>query len=107
MLKKTLLAAVCLGSVCFADNFMIGSSLSSAPKNSHEETFDKAPQRAIVEDVNPSSDLGQLVNVMLKNEQKKAAALAAAEKAKIEAAKKKKVVKEWKENFNHFQALGN
>lgn len=94
MLKKTLLAAICIGSVCFADNFMIGSSLSGAPKShgsAHDEAIDKAPQRAVIEDVNPSSDLGQLVNVMLKNEQKKAAALAAAEKAKAEAAKKKKI----------------
>ncbi len=97
MLKKTLLAVFCLGSVCFADNFMIGGSLSGAPKVERHEPFgdheksDRLPQRAVIEDINPSSDLGQLVTVMLKNEQKKTAE--AAKKATVKKAVKKKVVK--------------
>ncbi len=97
MLKKTLLAVFCLGSICFADNFMIGGSLSGAPKVERHEPFgdheksDRLPQRAVIEDINPSSDLGQLVTVMLKNEQKKAAE--AAKKATVKKAVKKKVVK--------------
>ncbi|HRF55808.1 MAG TPA: hypothetical protein PLV58_00290 [Campylobacterales bacterium] len=97
MLKKTLLAVFCLGSVCFADNFMIGGSLSGAPKVDKHESFgdheksDRLPQRAVIEDINPSSDLGQLVTVMLKNEQKKAAE--ATKKATVKKVVKKKVIK--------------
>ena len=98
MLKKTLLAVFCLGSVCFADNFMIGGSLSGAPKVEKNEPFgnheksDRLPQRAVIEDINPSSDLGQLVTVMLKNEQKKAAEATKKAAAK-KVVKKKKVTK--------------
>lgn len=97
MLKKTLLAVFCLGSVCFADNFMIGNSLSGAPRVEKNDPFanhersDRLPQRAVIEDINPSSDLGQLVTVMLKNEEKKAAE--AAKKVVKKKVVKKKVIK--------------
>jgi len=92
MFKKTLLTAMCLGSFCFADNFTIGSQAGEAKDEGHKtdaqhvEEQNRLPQRVVIEDINPSSELGQLVNVMLKNEQKKAM-------QPISAPKPKKVVK--------------
>ncbi len=96
MFKKTLLAAVCLGTFCFADNFVIGSQSGGIKEDSsnaaHVDESSKLPQRVVIEDINPSSELGQLVGVMLKNEQKKAAQ-AMAPKPKIKTAVKKKHTK--------------
>lgn len=99
MLKKTLLTAVCLASFCYADNFIIDSFQGNGVKkqSAHQESEqaaehpqEKLPQRIVVEDINPSSELGQLVGTMLKNEQKKAVVVA---KPKPKPIVKKKVVK--------------
>lgn len=101
MFRKTLLAVVCLGSFCFADNFLIGNTLANvdgSPSHKAEQeerqpsAYERMPQRVVIEDVNPSSELGQLISVMLKNEQKKAAALSAP-KPKPKPVVKKKPVK--------------
>jgi hypothetical protein len=105
MFKKTFLTAICLTSFCYADNFMIGSGSSGVGSAKGEEQHrtapaaeeqNKLPQRVVIEDINPSSELGQLVNVMLKNEQKKAMQATSVAKPKTVAKKKatkKKVVK--------------
>ena len=100
MLKKTLLTAVCLASFCYADNFIIdsiqqggGEKKQSAHQESEqvaEHPQEKLPQRIVVEDINPSSELGQLVGTMLKNEQKKAVVAA---KPKPKPVAKKKTTK--------------
>lgn len=96
MFKKTLLAAVCLGTFCFADNFVIGSQSGGikedSSKSTHADESSKLPQRVVIEDINPSSELGQLVGVMLKNEQKKAVQ-AMAPKPKVKTVSKKKPAK--------------
>lgn len=97
MFKKTLLTAMCLGSFCFADNFTLGSSAGESGDEGHKtdahvEEQNRLPQRVVIEDINPSSELGQLVNVMLKNEQKKAMQSTVAPKPK-KVVKKKKVAK--------------
>jgi hypothetical protein len=93
MFKKTLLAAICLGTFCFADNFVIGSQSGDIKEDSskaaHTDESSKLPQRVVIEDINPSSELGQLVGVMLKNEQKKAIqAMAPKPKVKTTSVKK-------------------
>jgi len=102
MFKKTLLTAACLTSFCFADNFMIGSSQSGSFKAENQHSVEeqhsaasaeKLPQRVVIEDINPSSELGRLVSVMLKNEQKRAAALNAPKPKPKPVAKKKPVKK--------------
>ncbi len=102
MLKKTFLTAACLASFCFADNFLIGSSQGDISRGNALESAERSPaqqerlpQRVVIEDVNPSSELGQLISVMLKNEQKKAMALTAPKPKPIVKKKpvKKKVVK--------------
>jgi hypothetical protein len=99
MFKKTFLTAACLTSFCFADNFLIGSPQGGISKNegSHAEEqavqHDKLPQRVVIEDINPSSELGQLVSVMLKNEQKRAVVASAPKPKPKMVAKKKKPVK--------------
>lgn len=90
MLKKALLCTVCLTSFCFADNFLIDQSSMKEKKVEHAEEQNKLPQRVVIEDVNPSSELGQLIGVMLKNEQKKAVVAAT---PKPKPVVKKKVVK--------------
>lgn len=100
MFKKTFLTAACLTSFCFADNFVIGAPQGGMSKSegSHAEEqavqHDKLPQRVVIEDINPSSELGQLVSVMLKNEQKRLVAASAPKpKAKPKKVIKKKPVK--------------
>jgi hypothetical protein len=103
MFKKTLLTAACLTSFCFADNFLIGNSQGGISSNSdtHEsaepaqvQQQEKLPQRIVIEDVNPSSELGQLIGVMLKNEQKRLVVASAPKpKPKIVVKKKKPVKK--------------
>jgi hypothetical protein len=105
MFKKTFLTAICLTSFCYADNFMIGSGSGANSIKDEEqhkaaphaaEDQNKLPQRVVIEDINPSSELGQLVNVMLKNEQKRAMQSTSVVKPKTVVKKKvakKKVVK--------------
>jgi len=102
MFKKTFLTAACLTSFCFADNFVIGAPQGGMSKSegSHAEEqavqHDKLPQRVVIEDINPSSELGQLVSVMLKNEQKRLVTASTPKpkpKAKIVVKKKKPVKK--------------
>lgn len=108
MLKKAVVAISCIASFCFADNFLIGNSIASShgvgnvvPSHKAESTpdahesakgRDEMPQRVVIEDINPSSELGQLITLMLKNEKKKAAQLAAP-KPKPKPIVKKKPVK--------------
>jgi hypothetical protein len=97
MLKKALLSAVCVTSFCFADNFLIDqqSVKEKESKTEHAEEQNKLPQRVVIEDINPSSELGQLVGVMLKNEQKRAS-VAAVAASKPKPVVKKKVAKKKK-----------
>lgn len=100
MFKKSLILLACLASFGYADNFIIDSYYGGGSKGGYkhlaqdntENPADKLPQRMVVEDINPSSDLGKLVTTMLKNEQKKAA-VAAKPKPKPKVAAKKKPVK--------------
>jgi hypothetical protein len=92
MLKKALLCAVCATSFCFADNFLI-DQYPDKEKKAEQEEQSKLPQRVVIEDVNPSSELGQLIGVMLKNEQKKAAVATVVEQKPKKTVTKKKTTK--------------
>lgn len=112
MLKKAVAVLSVCASFCFADNFLIGNSIanydaSASPPQSHvresaEDTHQSkkdcnpTPQRVVIEDINPSSELGQLITLMLKNEKKRADALSAPKPKPKKVAKKpvkKRVVK--------------
>lgn len=101
MFKKALLSAVCVTSFCFADNFIIDQQSSGRNNDrmaEHAEEQNKLPQRVVIEDINPSSELGQLVGTMLKNEQKKAVVAATPKPKPVvkKKAKKKKPIKKKK-----------
>ncbi len=96
-MKKAVLLAGVACSFMFADNFIIRSESGKQPEAAKEERrhSSDAPQRVVIEDVNPASEMGQLIGNMLKqSENKKEAPVAVvvekAPEAKKVVAKKKK-----------------
>lgn len=96
-MKKAVLLAGVACSFMFADNFIIRSESGKQPEAAKEEKkhSSDAPQRVVIEDVNPASEMGQLIGNMLKqSENKKEAPVAVvvekAPEAKKVVAKKKK-----------------
>ena len=99
-MKKAVLLAGVACSFMFADNFIIRSESGKQPEAAKEERrhSSDAPQRVVIEDVNPASEMGQLIGNMLKqSENKKEAPVAVvvekAPEAKKVVAKKKKLCK--------------
>ena len=96
-MKKAVLLAGVACSFMFADNFIIRSESGKQPEAAKEERrhSSDAPQRVVIEDVNPASEMGQLIGNMLKqSENKKEAPVAvvvekAPEVKKVVAKKKK------------------
>ena len=96
-MKKAVLLAGVACSFMFADNFIIRSESGKQPEAAKEEKkhSSDAPQRVVIEDVNPASEMGQLIGNMLKqSENKKEAPVAvvvekAPEVKKVVAKKKK------------------
>lgn len=99
-MKKAVLLAGVACSFMFADNFIIRGEVSGkqqdAAKDERRHSSD-APQRVIIEDVNPASEMGQLIGNMLKQpEAKKEAAVVVAPVAEKSAETKKAAVKKTK-----------
>lgn len=99
-MKKAVLLAGVACSFMFADNFIIRGEVSGkqqdAAKDERRHSSD-APQRVIIEDVNPASEMGQLIGNMLKQpEAKKEAAVVVAPVAEKSAETKKATVKKTK-----------
>lgn len=96
-MKKAVLLAGVACSFMFADNFIIRSESGKQPEAAKEERrhSSDAPQRVVIEDVNPASEMGQLIGNMLKQSEGKkdipaAVVVEKAPEAKKVAAKKKK-----------------
>ena len=96
-MKKAVLLAGVACSFMFADNFIIRSESGKQPEAAKEERrhSSDAPQRVVIEDVNPASEMGQLIGNMLKQSENKketpvAVVVEKAPEVKKVVAKKKK-----------------
>ena len=96
-MKKAVLLAGVACSFMFADNFIIRSESGKQPEAAKEEKkhSSDAPQRVVIEDVNPASEMGQLIGNMLKQSENKketpvAVVVEKAPEVKKVVAKKKK-----------------